>query len=341
VSSKILVSVIIPCRNEAKHIEQTIKSILNNHFDCSQVEIIIVDGMSDDNTMQVLNMLTSNVPNIKVLKNINRTTPYAFNLGIKNASGDFILIVGARHLISNNYITECLNTLELDNKIAGVGGRVRNMYDNTKAEGIALAMSSPFGVGGGNFRAMNTSGEVDTIGTPMYRKQIFDIVGLFDEDLARNQDDEFNFRVIKAGYKLWLNCNASISYVVRSGFANLFKQYFQYGYWKVCVNKKLKTITTIRQIFPFLFVVFILFFPFILFFSETIFLIYPTVIVTYLFLILITSVYLAKSIGFLAMNIFFAFLSLHFAYGLGYLNGFIDFILINRTPSNKMKNLTR
>lgn len=338
---KIIVSVIIPCRNEEAYIENTIRSIIANDFGTSRVEILVIDGMSDDNTLQVLTRLSEEIPNIRIIKNIHQSTPYAFNIGINNSRGKYILIVGARHNISKNYIRGCIDSLDNDDSVAGVGGKVSNIFENDKSKGIALAMNSTFGVGGGNFRALSKSGSVDTVGTPMYRKKIFDIVGLFDEALIRNQDDEFNYRVTKAGYKLWLNCDIEISYFVRADFSKLFSQYFQYGYWKVYVNKKLKTITTIRQLVPFLFMLFIILFPITLYFNEIIFLIYPLVIFLYLALLIFTSIFVSKGIGKISVIVFLSFICLHFGYGLGYLNGFFDFILIGRSPGKQMTTLTR
>lgn len=340
-NENILVSVIIPCRNEKDYIERTVKNLYGSDFHMGRVEILIIDGMSDDGTAEIYEKLCKDHQNLKVIENTNKTTPFAFNIGIKNSHGQFILIVGARHIISKNYITGCLDVLSGDNTIAGVGGKVINLYEDDISRGVSMAMNSPFGVGGGNFRVSDTSGSVDTVGTPMYRREIFEEVGLFDEELSRNQDDEFNYRVIKAGYKIWLNCDINISYYVRSGVYKLFKQYLQYGYWKVYVNRKLKTVTTIRQLFPILFVLFLLLYPLVLLINSTLFLFYPLIVFLYIVITLFYSVKASSGLNKFTLITALSFLSLHFGYGVGYLEGIIDFLLLGKKPNAKMKILTR
>ena len=165
-------------------------------------------------------------------------------------------------------------------------------------------------------------------------------IGLFDEELARNQDDEFNFRILKNGGKIWLTTATSATYYVRSSFKKLFKQYFQYGYWKVYVNKKHKSITTMRQLVPALFVLTL----------------YALIIMVILFpyrweyLVLFLGVYGAgaslfalklaeRSNQFFA--VLFSFVILHTSYGMGYVEGIVNFILLNRKPAKSQSNLTR
>ena len=340
-NENILISVIVPCRNEKVYIERTVKNIYDSDFEMESVEILIIDGMSDDGTTEVLEKLSKEYNNLKVIENTNKTTPFAFNIGVNNSRGKFILIIGARHIISRNYIRGCLDILEGDDSIAGVGGKVINLYEDDLSKGVSMAMNSSFGVGRGNFRISDTSGSVDTVGTPMYRREIFEEVGMFDEELSRNQDDEFNYRLIKAGFKIWLNCDINISYYVRSGISKLFKQYLQYGYWKVYVNKKLKTFTTVRQLFPIFFILFLLFYPLILFFSTTLFLVYPLVILIYIIITLSFSVKVSSGLNKFTWITALSYLSLHFGYGIGYLEGILDFLLLNKKPNSKMKILTR
>lgn len=304
-------------------------------------EVIVVDGMSDDGTIELLDKLCGEFSALKIAENPNQTTPFAFNIGIRSSNGKYVLIVGARHIISKNYIKGCIEILEGNDRIAAVGGKVINVYEDKISKGISLAMNSSFGVGGGNFRISGASGPVDTVGTPMYRRDVFDIVGLFDEELSRNQDDEYNYRVVKAGYQIWLNTNISISYYVRSGISKLFKQYLQYGYWKVYVNKKLKAVTTTRQLFPIIFILFLLLYPLVLFFNTTLFWLYPGVLCIYLIITLFYSIKVSSGINSITPVAALSFLCLHFGYGIGYLEGIIDFLLLGKKPSMKMKTLTR
>ena len=333
------VSVVIPCRNEVDHIAECIKAIYNNDKDyIKEIEVLVVDGDSTDGTLAVVSSLQTKHPTLKVVPNSKKVTPVAFNLGIKKAKGDYIQIIGARQIISSNYLEKCVVRLENEKSIWCIGGRVINIFENRISEIVAKAMSSPFGVGAGNFRNMKETSFVDTVGTPMYPSWVFEKIGYFDESLVRNQDDDFNFRVTQAGGKILLYNDVSIKYLVRSKFNNLYRQYFQYGYWKVFVNHKHKTITTLRQLVPFLFVTFLLSLPLWYFLSISI--LYAGILILYF----IGALYFgAKSTSkFIEIPVVvFTFWLLHFSYGLGYLNGIIQFILLKKQPSDNSQKLSR
>ena len=320
-------SVIIPCRNEVNHIGFVIDSILKNTF--KDVEIIIVDGLSDDGTREKLNEIIKNNPRIKIIDNILQITPVAFNLGIKNATGDFIFIVGARHILESNYIVTCIKILNDNPEIGCVGGKVNNTYENTTSLLISKALSSSFAVGAGNFRIKDQDGFVDTVGTPAYRRSIFDEIGYFDEELLRNQDDEFNYRVIKKGYKILFTAQTSIQYFVRANFKHLFKQYFQYGYWKVYVNKKHKTVTTLRQVVPLLFVLFLFGGLILSIFHFIFFAIYLIGLMSYGLACFYFASKQSTSSSDLG-KIMRTFFTLNFSYGWGYLKGIIDFFILQK-----------
>ena len=334
-----IVSVVIPCRNEVAHIESCITTIYKSKIDSiSEIEVIVVDGLSDDGTIDKLNQIAKSYSSLKIVSNRKQVTPVAFNLGIKAAKGEYVQIIGARQLISEDYLENCVQLLESDQNIWCIGGKVINVFENEKSELIAAAMSSPFGVGAGNFRTITETSFVDTVGTPMYRASVFTDIGYFVEELARNQDDDYNYRVTKAGGKILLNANVSIKYFVRAEFKKLYRQYFQYGYWKVYVNKKHQTITTIRQLIPLGLVFFILSFPFWLLISLSE--LYLLILATYLVL---AAVFAFKRTTALtkALIIVYTFLLLHLSYGLGYLNGVIRFLVFNKKPTDSNKQLSR
>ncbi len=325
---KVTASVIIPCRNEVNHIEFAIDSILKNTY--KDVEIIIVDGLSDDGTREKLDEIIKKDSRIKVIDNHLQITPVAFNLGIRNASGDFIFIVGARHILESNYIETCIMILNNNPKIACVGGKVNNTYENTTSLLISKALSSSFAVGARNFRIKDKDGYVDTVGTPAYRRAIFDEIGYFDEELLRNQDDELNYRVIKKGYKILFTAQTSIQYFVRANFKHLFKQYFQYGYWKVYVNKKHKTVTTLRQLVPLLFVLFLFFGPILSIYHFIFFAFYLMGLLFYGIASFYSASKQSDNVSQLG-KIMKSFFILHFSYGWGYLKGIIDFFILQKS----------
>lgn len=340
-----LVSVVIPCRNEIDHIINLVDSIEDSDYNNELIEVLIIDGLSNDGTRELLYEKYNHGPlKVRIIDNVNQRTPFAFNIGIKEAIGEFILIVGARHKISTNYISEAINALRNDMKIGCVGGIVNNSFENKTSELISFAMSTKFGMGFSNFRTQSVDTFVDSVGTPCFRRSIFNEIGYFDENLTRNQDDDFSYRLIQAGYKILLKGSINVNYYVRSNYHGLFHQFMQYGYWKVYVNKKHRRLTTNRQVIPFLFVISIfVFFLFAFFDFRFLYILYLELGV-YFFFSFLSAVRLFYKGEMNILNIFkliFTYLVLHIGYGLGYLNGIVDFIFYDKLPSKKYERLTR
>ena len=334
-------SIVIPCRNEVNYIEECIDAIYQNELpEGTKLSIFVIDGMSDDGTRHELVLLGEKYPSLKTIDNHKQQTPFAFNLGVKaDSTANFIQIVGVRQILSKDYLK---NSIELfkDSDIWCVGGKVNNVYLNNKGCIIAKAMSTSFGMGLGNFRTLDSSGYVDTVGTPMYKKEVFDKVGFFDEVLVRNQDDDFNFRVTNAGGKIYYNNDSSLRYYVRGTFSGLWMQFFQYGYWKVYVNKKHTTITTYRQLVPPAFVAYLILLLLTPIFGAKFILISGIPLLFYKVLLFIFSAKSAKNfLDFFQLLITYPIL--HISYGLGYLRGVIDFILLRKKPSESQKRLSR
>lgn len=336
------ISIVIPCRNEKPYIKACIDAIIGLELPPNAaMNIFVVDGKSDDGTLEIVAELQKIHPQIHLVVNEAQLTPYAFNLGI-HAGGkvDFVQIVGARHILSPNYVMRSIQIMQENPAIWCVGGRVENVFLNEKGRIISKAMGSSFGMGLGNFRTLQTSGFTDTVGTPMYRYEVFEKIGFFDEVLVRNQDDDFNFRVTDAGGKIYYCHEISIQYYVRGNMQNLWRQFHQYGYWKVFVNRKHKAVTTMRQLVPPAFVLFLCTIPFS-------FLIHP----------IVGLLALSGLLGYLLLGLFVAFREaekksemfeiwtvfpvLHISYGLGYLKGIIDFFILRKQPSDQAKRLSR
>jgi len=333
-----IVSIIIPCRNEVRNIEETVHNIQLQNYPQGELDIIIVDGLSDDGTIDKINELSKQYPNLRLIENERKITPVAFNLGIKAAKGDYILIVGARQVISSDYVRNAVAALEEEEQLVCVGGKVTNVYDRKEGELISIAMSSGFGVGIGNFRVETTDKYVDTVGTPCYKKWIFEKVGLFDEELIRNQDDDLNYRVIQQGYKIKLLHKIEVKYYVRANTSKLAQQMFQYGYWKVYVNKKHKAITTFRQLIPAMFVIYLFFLPFSVILGK-----YILIPLSMLLAYCVLGFFAFRNVHPINSRLVVQLITfkMHFYYGLGYLKGITDFIILNRKPSSKQAILTR
>jgi GT2 family glycosyltransferase len=335
---KDFVTIIIPCRNEVKHIKQAVESALGTDYPAHLLEVFIVDGMSDDGTRELL--ANFNYPNVKVIDNKNKTAPYAFNVGIQASRGEFVMTHSARVIMSKNYLSECVRIFNNKSDVVYVGNsNCNNIYDNEEGRIIALATDSKMAIGFSNPR-ISKEGYANSADSPLYRRSLFDKIGFFDETLTRNQDDEFNYRLLKAGFKIYATDKISIKYFVRSSFKKLFNQNQQYGYWKVFVNKKHQTITTSRQLVPALFVLFLfLGLPFFALIGYP--LIYFLILLFYLTITFFEALRLSKNQLLDAFMIQYAFFNYHIGYGSGYIKGIIDFFILRKRPSEKHQQLTR
>lgn len=335
------ISIIIPAKNEEKYIRECVASVINQTYPQSLIKVFVCDGNSTDKTREIVTELSTIYPNVHLLINEKEAAPFAFNMGIKASPDmDYIMILGAHSELAPDYISTAMEFLTENNEIACLGGILDNVCDTKESEMIARAMSLPFGVGNAHFRTGAKQGYVDTVAFGIYKRDVFEKVGLFDEELIRNQDDEFNYRITKAGMKIYLLPSLKARYYVRASFKKLFRQYYQYGYWKVFVNKKHQQVTTMRQLFPPAFVLFFLGFPLLILLSGFFGLIYTAVLLLYFAMALFFAITAAKSAKEVLM-IAFSFGCLHFGYGLGYLKGLYDVMLLQKAPNNKVKTLTR
>ena len=172
-----------------------------------------------------------------------------------------------------------------------------------------------------------------------YKREVFHKIGYFDEELIRNQDDEFNFRLLKNGFTIYLFRKIRSKYYVRASYGKLFKQYEQYGYWKVYVNKKHNTVTTLRQVVPLFFVLYLLFGVLASFFGYVYFTLFAIGLLLYSSAGYLFAYNLSTD-QFQITNIIRVFFILHFSYGWGYLKGMIDFFVLNKTIK-RTESLTR
>jgi glycosyltransferase involved in cell wall biosynthesis len=333
------VSITIPCRNEQQYIGKCLQSIVDCNFDKSLLSVFVCDGLSDDETSLIVIEFAAKYGFIKLIQNKKQTTPFALNLGLKANNADIKIILGAHAEIYPDYINNCIVAFGFDENIGCVGGVIENLYENQTAEVIGKAMSSGFGVGNAHFRTGEMDGYVDTVAFGAYKKEVFEKIGYFDEELIRNQDDEFNFRLLKNGFKIYLYRPIQSKYYVRASFKKLYKQYYQYGYWKVYVNKKHQTITTLRQIVPLLFVLYLLGGAILSLLHPLLFLLYISILILYFLAGIYSATKQAEKLKPI-FSIVKSFFILHFSYGLGYLKGIIDFFLLKKSIK-KQENLTR
>lgn len=320
---QILVSIIIPCYNERDNIEACIKSLIEQDFTYGKYEIIIVDGMSNDGTRDLLKGYCNKYSFIQIVDNQKRYTPFAMNLGINAASGDFISILGAHSTYDSKYLANSYALFLKHPEVDCTGGPIISEGKTTFGKAAALAMSHPLGVGNAKHRFPDYEGYAEGACFPMFRKEVFSKVGLYDERLIRNQDDELNFRLAKQGGKVYISPEASSIYFVRNTPCSLFEQYYKYGFWRVAVIRKHKQPIAFRQIVPVLFFI-------IFMFSLISMLLLPGELRNYG--LLLPGIYagslLISSMNFLGKKNFritalfpVAASILHFSYGIGFLAG--------------------
>jgi cellulose synthase/poly-beta-1,6-N-acetylglucosamine synthase-like glycosyltransferase len=343
---KVAVSIIIPCRNEEKYIGKCIDSIINNDYSKDNLEVLIIDGMSNDRTKKIVQGYADKYPLVKLIDNPKRIVSTAMNIGIKKASGDIIVRMDAHNVYEKDYISKCvkyLNEYNVDN----VGGICVTLPAEASfiSKPIVLALSHPFGVGNAYFRIGSKKPRyVDTVPFGCYKKEIFQKVGFFDEDLIRNQDDEFNLRLIKSGGKILLAPDIVSYYYARDSLLKLWKMYFQYGYFKPLVAQKIRAILTWRQLMPVLFISSLIISGVLSLFSQSLLLVFFFIIFSYLITNIGFSLSIALGKGFKYLFILpFVFATLHFSYGVGYLKGIWDFIFFKKHKRGKIQdvNLSR
>lgn len=334
------VAVVIPCRNEERYIENCVRSVLGSDYPKSELRVLVCDGKSTDKTAEFVRRIASSDSRVVLLVNERQTTPYALNLGIKSSPDcDVHIILGAHAEITPDYVKRCVAHLEADTTLGCVGGVIENVNEDATSEIIAKAMSSTFGVGNAHFRTGTRSGFVDTVAFGAYPKAVFEKVGYFDAELARNQDDEFNFRVTKNGFRILLDPLIRSKYYVRASFGKLLRQYYQYGFWKVYVNKKHGAITSLRQLVPPMFVLF-LFSAFVVPLIPFAWIIWTCVMSLY-FLAAILAAFIQKASIVEVPGVILAFILLHFGYGFGYIRGIIRFLVFRMKPQAKHSTSSR
>jgi succinoglycan biosynthesis protein ExoA len=244
----------MPVRNEAAYIAGSLAAVLAQDYPRERMEVIVADGMSTDGTRELVELMQRNHPHVKILDNPGKIVPTGLNAALAEAQGEIIIRVDGHCKISKDYVRRCVVHIQHD-QVDGVGGPVETVGETTIAQAISLAMSSSFGVGGSAFRTqINKTMLVDTVPFPAYTRRIIDRAGLYDDEQIRNQDDEYNYRLRKLGAKILLAADVRSQYFSRGSLGSLWRQYFQYGYWKVRVMQKHPRQMQPRQFVPAIFV---------------------------------------------------------------------------------------
>lgn len=243
------ISIIIPCLNEERHIQQCLISLIENSYPDDKLELLVIDGGSTDSTLSILEKLAEQHRNIKVLNNPKRITPAAVNIGINAASSEILIWAGAHAVYDKNYLLYSVQTLT-DENCASVGGVISPSSNSIFGKAVAAATSSRFGIGNAKYRYATKQMEVDTVYGGCWRKKDVLAIAGFNETLVRNQDYEFNSRLRKHIGPIILNPDIKCQYFCRDNLKDLAKQYYQYGFWRFKSATKFGAQLTLRQLIP-------------------------------------------------------------------------------------------
>lgn len=337
------VSIIVPCRNEAGAIEVFLCNLLDQESLSGgrEVEILIADGRSDDGTRAIIEEVAAGDHRVILIDNPGRIVSTGLNTAIRAARGEIIIRMDAHTEYAPDYVQQCVDTLERTGA-ENVGGPARTRAEGRLQRAIAATYHSAFSVGGARFHDPDYEGELDTVTYGCWRKATLLRLGLFDEELVRNQDDELNLRLRRSGGRIWQSSRIRSWYRPRSSLVALFKQYFQYGYWKVRVIQKHRRPASIRHLVPVLFTLGVAFGWLAGFLHPWLWLAYIGALGSYLVLNLIFSAVTAAQSGWDLFPLLpVVFLTYHLSYGAGFALGIVDFMISRRGERAAMSALTR
>ena len=312
------VSVLVPCRNEIDAINNCLENLLNFDPPEGGYEVIIIDGMSDDGTREEIIKKVKKYPNLKMIDNKMRTIPHAMNLGIKEAEGVYIIRTDVRCIHPKSYLKDLIDLSEQTNadNVGGVLEPVGNAYIQ---KGIAIAYKSPIAMGGALRDRGDFIGETDAVYGGCWKKKRIVEIGMYDESMIKNEDDELSFRLRKSGGKVMQSGKIKVKYFPRKNFMHLFKQFMQYGYWKVPVLKKHPKQASARHLAPTLLVLGFLVLGLLAFFNQYFLLGLKTYTGSYFVILLSESLRLSykENLSFFPL-VLLSIATIQFAYGIGF-----------------------
>ncbi len=250
------VSVVIPCRNEERFIADCLDSVLANDFPHDRLEILVVDGESGDRTAAIVTTYAARYAFVRLLRNPGRTAPRAVNIGVREARGDVIMRLDAHSTYAPDYIGNCVRGLA-EHRADNVGGVwvIEPRETTAVARAIGVALGHRFGIGNAQYRLRPSAPmEVDTVPFGCYRRDVFDRVGPFNEDLRRGQDMEFNLRLRAAGGRIVLLPDVVCHYHPRATLGAFSRHNFWNGIWVFYPMRFGRIAFSARHLVPGLFV---------------------------------------------------------------------------------------
>lgn len=320
------VSALLVTRNEKDYIRMSLMSLIEQTYPKDKYEIIIVDGGSTDGTLDVIKVLqdtyNSESFSISVVPNPQKILATGWNIGIQSAKGDYVVRIDAHATAEKDFVEKSVETMQRVDAVC-VGGKLTSKSLNGEDDVISYVLSSPFGVGNSSFRVSEEEGYADTAVYGLYKKEIFEKAGYFDEKMVRNQDIEMHSRIKKAGGKFYFNPEIKCTYYTRNTVKKMLKQAYGNGQWNMVLLKRGSGALSIRHLIPFLFVLGVIGSVILGFLHPLFWYIGIAVVLLHLALGLYFATKKTKNIK-QVIIMPFLFISLHFAYGLGYIRGIFN-----------------
>ena len=323
------VSVVIPMFDEERYITQCLESLLQQDYPGDRYEILVIDGGSSDASPALVAQMRTLHPQIHVLQNPGRITAMALNIGIRQARGEIIVRMDAHALAPSHYISTCVKYLRED-RADHIGGIMQPVGHGYWGQHIAVATSSPFGVGNSKHRCSRIEGCDEAGWLGAFWKKTLLAIGGYDESMECNEDDDLSYRLLKEGKRVFRTPALELLYFCRSSLYGLWIQYFRYGFWKVRVIQQYGKLTSIRHLIPAAFVVVLItalvLSPFLRHFLYA----FSAVVGVY---VLVSNLYMIAytirmSVKFklpYSFSLPIVFLTLHLSYGTGFILGLLKF----------------
>jgi succinoglycan biosynthesis protein ExoA len=340
-NSNPLVSIVLPCRNEQGYIQTCLESALKQDLPEGTFEILIADGMSTDGTQEYLQEMAKLHPQIRYMDNSGRVVSTGLNSAIRAARGEIIVRMDAHTTYAPDYVRQCLAVMKATGA-DNVGGPMQTTAATFMERAIRAVFHSRIAVGGARSHQADYEGYVDTVIYGCWRKDVFHRIGYFDEDLVRNQDDEFNLRLTRSGGKIYQSPRIRSWYHVRGSLGAVFRQHMQYGYWKALVIRKHRIPASFRHLVPGSFVGCLcllmicgLFWSPALWMAAAVMFLYATAALAVSLVIATGSQWVLLPILPIVVGCY------HFGYGYGFLRGVLDLVLLQNAPATQFVQLTR
>ena len=324
-----MISIVIPAYNEERFIEDCLNSVYQQDYPKEQLEVIVVDGNSQDRTAEIVR---EKFPQVKLLHNPRKIVPISMNIGIKAAQGTYIIRLDVHCVYPNDYFSRLVAFMVAHPEADNVGGVCKTLPANetSRAKAIATALSSKFGMGNSEFRiGAKEIKEVDTVPFGCYRREVFDKIGGYDEELTRNQDNELNSRLKQHGGRIFLLPDLLIDYYARPTLKKCGRMFYQYGLFNPLVDKKLGQFTSLRRMVPLFFVLYLILFVVLSVLIPKLTLWFAIPLLLYLLIDIAASLqHMAKPK--VALWLLCVYPTIHINYGLGYIDGILR-LLFNRS----------